>query len=134
MAGEWFFADLVFPGELPAEHEFVRNIIGNVTPPDMLAKILGARAHRAAFVERAARTLHETGAPIVAFTTTFHQTCACLAIAKRLKALPNPPIVCFGGANCEGEMGLQMIDCFPGSTTCARVRATWSFLSLSSDT
>ena len=79
----------------------------------MLARILAARAYRADFVERAAQTLRDTGAPIVAFTTTFHQTCACLAIAKRLKELPNPPVVCFGGANCEGEMGLEMIRSFP---------------------
>ena len=50
---------------------------------------------------------------VVGFTTTFHQTCACLAVARRLKALTNPPSIVFGGANCEGEMGLQMIRSFP---------------------
>jgi ribosomal peptide maturation radical SAM protein 1 len=118
MLGEWFFADLVFveqaaTGLLPPEHEFVRNVIGAVTPPDMLRRLLAARAGRAAFIERCARTLKDTGAPIIGFTTTFHQTCACLAIARRLKAMPDPPVICFGGANCEGEMGLQMIRSFP---------------------
>ena len=37
---------------------------------------------------------------------------ASLAVARRLKALPNPPIVVFGGANCEGEMGLQLLRSF----------------------
>src|SRR5262249_4463920 len=60
-----------------------------------------------------ARTLAATGAPVVGFTTTFHQTCACLAIAKRLKQMPDPPAVVFGGANCEGEMGQQMLRSFP---------------------
>ena len=46
---------------------------------------------------------------VVGFTTTFHQTCASLAVARRLKALPDPPLVVFGGANCEGEMGVQML-------------------------
>jgi ribosomal peptide maturation radical SAM protein 1 len=50
---------------------------------------------------------------VVGFTTTFHQTCACLAVAKRLKQLPDPPVVVFGGANCEGEMGLQLLESFP---------------------
>ena len=50
---------------------------------------------------------------MVGFTTTFHQTCASLAVAKRLKALPNPPVIVFGGANCEGEMGWQMLQSFP---------------------
>ena len=47
------------------------------------------------------------------FTTTFHQTCACLAVAERLKRLPDPPIVVFGGANCEAVMGLQILNSFP---------------------
>src|SRR5262249_54058164 len=34
-------------------------------------------------------------------------------VARRLKALPNPPIIVFGGANCEGEMGLQLLRSFP---------------------
>src|SRR4030088_2803215 len=50
---------------------------------------------------------------MVGFTTTFHQTCASLAVAKRLKALPEPPLIVFGGANCEGEMGLQLLQSFP---------------------
>src|SRR5262249_24504287 len=50
---------------------------------------------------------------IVGFTTTFHQTCACLAVAQRLKQAANPPIVIFGGANCEGAMGRELIGAFP---------------------
>src|SRR5262249_44337798 len=49
---------------------------------------------------------------IVGFTTTFHQTCACLVLAQRLKQLPDPPTIIFGGANCEGEMGLQLLRSF----------------------
>lgn len=113
MAGEWFFADQAFPGQLPPEHEYVRDVLSGIMPPEMLRRVLQSRSHRTEFVERCARTLKATRAPIVAFTTTFHQTCACLAIAKRLKEMPNPPVICFGGANCEGEMGFQMIRSFP---------------------
>ena len=49
---------------------------------------------------------------VVGFTTTFHQTCACLAVAERLKRRPDAPVIVFGGANCEGEMGLQLIRSF----------------------
>jgi len=112
MTGEWFFADLVFPGQLPPEHEFVRNVLGRFAPPEMITKILNGRSRREAFIESCAQTLKATGAPIIGFTTTFHQSCACLAIARRLKEMPSPPLICFGGANCEGEMGLQMIQSF----------------------
>src|ERR1700733_15003626 len=84
MAGEWIFADLVFPGQLPPEHEYIRNILASVTKPDMLRRIVETRSRRIEFIERCVQALKETGAPIVAFTTTFHQTCACLAIARRL--------------------------------------------------
>ncbi|HET8546547.1 MAG TPA: RiPP maturation radical SAM C-methyltransferase, partial [Bryobacteraceae bacterium] len=112
MIGEWFFTDLVFGDGLPAEHEFIRNVIGAYTPPEMLARYMEGRKRRREFIERCARTLKQSGAPIVGFTTTFHQSCACLAIAKCLKEMPDPPIVVFGGANCEGEMGLQMLRSF----------------------
>jgi ribosomal peptide maturation radical SAM protein 1 len=112
MAGEWFFADLVFPGELPPAHEYVRNVLGDVMSSAMLRRMLDARGARPEFIENCAKTLGATKAPIVGFTTTFHQTCACLAIAKRLKEMPNPPLICFGGANCEGEMGMQMLRAF----------------------
>jgi ribosomal peptide maturation radical SAM protein 1 len=112
MAGEWFFADVVFPRELPPEHEFVRDILTPVAPTDRITALVEARKQRHEFVERCARALADTRAPIVGFTTTFHQTCACLAIAKQLKQLPNPPVIAFGGANCEGEMGQQLLRSF----------------------
>jgi ribosomal peptide maturation radical SAM protein 1 len=113
MAGEWMFAELVFGNQLPPEHEYVRNVLSNVTAPAMVRRIVDSRKHCAEFVERCAQTLKATGAPIIGFTTTFRQTCACLAIAKRLKEMPDPPVICFGGANCEGEMGFEMIRSFP---------------------
>jgi ribosomal peptide maturation radical SAM protein 1 len=50
---------------------------------------------------------------MVGFPTTFHQTCACLAVARRLKELSSSTAVIFGGANCEGEMGHEMLRAFP---------------------
>src|SRR5262249_23778923 len=46
---------------------------------------------------------------IVGFTSVFQQHTASLALAKRLKATnPNVTIV-FGGANCEGVMGHELL-------------------------
>jgi radical SAM superfamily enzyme YgiQ (UPF0313 family) len=69
-------------------------------------------APRAAHLDEVVQHIRDLHPRIVGFTTTFHQTCGSLAVARRLKALPDPPIVVFGGANCEGEMGLQMIRSF----------------------
>jgi ribosomal peptide maturation radical SAM protein 1 len=113
MIGEWFFADLVFADQIPASHEFTQRILQRVAEPRLVARILEARSHRGAFVDRCAQALKRTGAPIIGFTTTFHQTCASLAIAKRLKEAACPAVICIGGANCEGEMGHEMIRSFP---------------------
>ena len=52
---------------------------------------------------------------VIAFSTTFQQTIASLALAKRIKekAPTTPPYVIFGGANCEGDMGKALADNFP---------------------
>jgi ribosomal peptide maturation radical SAM protein 1 len=112
MAGEWVFADLLFPGQIPAAHEFATKILNPVTPADILAGIDEARTARNGFVERSAQRIAALRPRLVGFTTTFHQTCACLAIAKRLKQFPDPPLIVFGGANCEGVMGMQLLDSF----------------------
>jgi ribosomal peptide maturation radical SAM protein 1 len=113
MAGEWFFSDLLFPNQLPPAHEYAVKILGPMTEPAMMKEIDRARAHRRTFLERSTRRILENRPKIVGFTTTFHQTCACLAIAKLLKQSPNPPVIVFGGANCEGVMGLQLLQSFP---------------------
>jgi hypothetical protein len=52
MAGEWFFADLLFAGQIPPPHEFADDVLRPVIPPDMLKGLDAARAARAAFVDK----------------------------------------------------------------------------------
>ena len=115
LVGDWFFAELLFPGELPPDEEYLAKFIA----PDkggrerIPALVEARRRYAAAFVEHAAREIMKHRPRIAGFTSTFHQTCCCLAVAQRLKQEKDPPAVIFGGANCEGEMGLQMIRSFP---------------------
>ncbi|HZR00098.1 MAG TPA: RiPP maturation radical SAM C-methyltransferase [Chloroflexota bacterium] len=113
LVGEWFFADVVFGDQLPHEGQFVDRILSRCAPPAVVADVVRARAGRRAFVEECVRRIRAARPRVVGFTTTFHQTCACLAVAQRLKQEPDPPIVVFGGANCEGEMGVQLVQSFP---------------------
>jgi ribosomal peptide maturation radical SAM protein 1 len=49
----------------------------------------------------------------IGFTATFAQTFASVALAKRIKDLhPNIHVI-FGGANVEGEMGVEFLNAFP---------------------
>jgi ribosomal peptide maturation radical SAM protein 1 len=113
LVGEWFFSDALFEG-LPEESDYLAKILPLATRnADQRAKILAARQHRRQFIENCALGINRYRPRVVAFTTTFHQTCACLAVARRLRELPSAPVTIFGGANCEGEMGLQMVRSFP---------------------
>lgn len=112
LVGEWFFADLLFKNQLPHEQEYVSKVLNRFAPPDMIGEILQARRSRQEFLDYCVKQIRAVNAKIVGFTTTFHQTCICLAVAKRLKEMPDAPIIVFGGANCEGEMGLQMLESF----------------------
>lgn len=114
LIGEWFFADLLFPDQLPDEFEYITKILPlSGRNSELKTKIFRAREHRRQFIEACSLQITRFRPRVVGFTTTFHQTCACLTVARRLKELPNAPTIIFGGANCEGAMGLQIVHSFP---------------------
>jgi ribosomal peptide maturation radical SAM protein 1 len=114
MVGEWFFADVVFGDSIPHESDYVARMLSlYIAEPEFRQSIIKAREQRRRYVEQCADRIRELNPRVVGFTTTFNQTCACLAVARALKARPDSPIIVFGGGNCEGEMGLQMIRSFP---------------------
>lgn len=113
VAGEWFFADDLFGGEIPDTEQYVNGVLSQQATDELVAQIVAGRAHVSKYLDDCARRIAAHSPRMVGFTTTFHQTCASLAVAKRLKALPEPPPIVFGGANCEGEMGLQLLQSFP---------------------
>jgi ribosomal peptide maturation radical SAM protein 1 len=112
LVGEWFFADDLFAEEIPPADEYIEKILLPFASLETVEALRDARKARNEYLDNAAQQIAELAPRIVGFTTTFHQTCSSLAVARRLKALPNPPIILFGGANCEGEMGLQMLQSF----------------------
>ena len=128
LAGEWFFADMVFGDKIPDAGDYVAKILSHyLSTAAAKFAILEARKARSRFIDSCVARLVELQPKIVGFPTSFHQTCACLAVAQRLKAMPNAPIVIFGGANCEGEMGLQLIRSFPWIDYIAIAEADLSF-------
>jgi ribosomal peptide maturation radical SAM protein 1 len=113
LVGEWVFAGDVFGDRVAPPEEYVEQVLSRAVTPDLARRIDGARAARDVYLDDCAARVMARKPRVVGFTTTFHQTCASLAVARRLKALPDPPVVVFGGANCEGEMGLQLLQSFP---------------------
>jgi ribosomal peptide maturation radical SAM protein 1 len=115
LIGEWVFADDVFGAEVAAPEDYIRDILLPYTgpDPDLMQAMAEIRRIRVAYLDACVAEIMADSPDVVGFSTVFHQTCACLALARRLKALPEPPVIVFGGANCEGEMGLEMIRSFP---------------------
>jgi ribosomal peptide maturation radical SAM protein 1 len=112
LIGDWFFADMLFD-DLPDPQEYSQKILSKFAPQEQIDLILKARQVREDYLDHCARELYALKPRVIGFTTTFHQTCVCLAVAKRVKDMPDPPLIAFGGANCEGEMGLQLLRSFP---------------------
>jgi ribosomal peptide maturation radical SAM protein 1 len=114
LVGEWFFADVVFADQIPHDDDYVSRILRRYPGADeIIPSLRAARRSAREFVDVCAAEILALEPRVVGFPTTFHQTCACLAVAKKLKESASPPIVFFGGANCEGEMGYEMLRSFP---------------------
>ncbi len=62
------------------------------------------------YIEEAAVRVLSHHSKIVAFASVFQQTNANIALARRLKKEPNPPIIVVGGANCMGDLGAALIE------------------------
>jgi hypothetical protein len=80
LVGEWFFADIVF--DLPPEQEYITKVLSKNAPPAMISKVLEARKLRRRFIEQCTQFVLQANPRVVGFTTTFHQSCASLAVAK----------------------------------------------------
>ncbi len=50
---------------------------------------------------------------VVGFTTTFEQNLASLSLARMVKERYPEKVVVFGGANCDGVMGVELHRSFP---------------------
>lgn len=112
LLGEWLFAADLFGDDIPPAQDYLAQILPYAAP-DTVQRLLDARAAVGAYLDDAAARIAAHHPAVVGFTSTFHQTCASLAVARRLKARARPPLVVFGGANCEGEMGAQLAVSFP---------------------
>jgi len=114
LLGDWLFAEDLFGGRIPPADQYLAKIWGHLgkgtalessgvgLEPEQLRAMVGP------FMEACLADIAWDDYAIVGFTSTFQQTIASLALARRLKsAFPHLSIV-LGGANCHGEMGLAL--------------------------
>ncbi|ALI36866.1 Ribosomal protein S12 methylthiotransferase RimO [Candidatus Nitrosocosmicus oleophilus] len=64
------------------------------------------------FIEECAEKVLSENPKIIGFSSIFHQNCASISVARKIKEKSSAQII-FGGANCENEMGAALLKCVP---------------------
>lgn len=116
--GEWLFSDLLFrdhPKRLEYPNVF-KPVFEQISQES--GKLIGYFEEIAAriapqFLTWALRSIDWGQYKLVGFTSTFDQNVASLTMAKLIKDLYPDVTIVFGGANYEGEMGLEYFRAFP---------------------
>jgi ribosomal peptide maturation radical SAM protein 1 len=117
LAGDWVFAESLCTerGDADAQYlgTFTRRFSTFRASDSAVATLRRCRRHAEPFLRDVVEDVDWQAYDVVAFTSTFTQHAAALALAKRVKErFPDKTIV-FGGANCEDAMGLQTHRSFP---------------------
>jgi ribosomal peptide maturation radical SAM protein 1 len=110
--GDWIFAGDLF-GELAGTEETYRKDIlfsrlGGKIELRTLLEVVKARKQATAFLEDCLGAIDFSRYRIVGFSSTFEQSVASLALARRLKVKHPDTVIVLGGANCEAEMGIEL--------------------------
>jgi ribosomal peptide maturation radical SAM protein 1 len=119
LIGDWIFSPCLFDGLAARTEDFVTMLSTRFHPwlrqdPErFFADLRRARAEAPAFLDECLGTVDWEEYDLVGFTTTFAQNLPSLALARRLKERFPKVTIAFGGANCEGPMGLQIHRSFP---------------------
>ena len=112
LVGEWIFAaeahdrDLL---DLSYLTEILQQRFGCYFSLERMHAVLRARERAAGFLDACLDAVERDAPDIVGFTTSFQQNCASLGLARRIKARRPATVVVFGGANCRGEMGMELL-------------------------
>lgn len=126
LAGEWLFSHALFPQSDEDVTGYVENVLHKTLQrhckrirragslaDNFIRELLEARRHVLPFLESSAADICTINPRIVGFTSVFQQHIASLAIAKLIKERRPSILIVFGGANCEGAMGRELLNQFP---------------------
>lgn len=111
LVSEWVFADLA-SDRSDATPAYDERFLAPALAPEALARVRATLELREAFVRETVEQIRQLRPRIVGFTTTLASTTAGLALARRLAAGPDRPLIVFGGSACEAEMGAALLAAF----------------------
>ena len=121
LVGDWLFAEALFGTDSGRDHDYCERVLTNALleevrmgDRDVLIQDLSRiRGQVAGFFEACKAGIPWDRYLLVGFTTVFSQTVASLGLAKWIKDTYPDKIIVFGGAHCEGTMGLALHRLFP---------------------
>ena len=111
LAGEWAFSQNYYGDKARADECFMEVL---KQPPWNLSQraihaVLKIKAQVPRFLEECLGRVDWDHYDVVGFTSTFEQTMPSLYLARTLKEKHPRLKIIFGGANCEGEMGVELL-------------------------
>jgi ribosomal peptide maturation radical SAM protein 1 len=119
LLGEWCFATGIFPAVAAQDEEYL-NLVLEVRSQNFPASLeqrkdlmRWVRSRSVAFLDRLAESIAAKAPRVVGCSSVFQQHCASLALLKRIRELSPSTVLLMGGANCEGEMGVETLRAFP---------------------
>jgi len=102
--GEWIFSHAAFPDMKRDDEE-----IFQMYPPPLPRKILlKLRDDADSFIDKCVQQVLALNPKIVGCSSTFFQSCASLALLRRIRETAPEITTVMGGANCEGVMGGEL--------------------------
>ncbi|WP_155543074.1 RiPP maturation radical SAM C-methyltransferase [Amycolatopsis camponoti] len=107
--GDWLFSVEAFGDAAPdPDGKLLDELGAELSYLDGPERLLAVRDQDVpAYLDAIAEEL--AGVPVVCFSSTFQQNAASFALARRLKERDPGVVTVFGGANFEGEMGLELV-------------------------
>jgi hypothetical protein len=124
--GEWLFSESLFrQHDVKDIEQYIQDVLlggskahytlhwGHTISRDKIDEILQVRPHISSFLDGCLGEILTRAPKIIGFTSTFQQHVASLALAKRIKVASPKTLIVFGGANCEGIMGVELVRSFP---------------------
>jgi|SRR5919199_123150 ribosomal peptide maturation radical SAM protein 1 len=126
IVGEWIFSGTLFDSSPTDVENFIEDVLRGRSPAHKAAypqikplsdsfiqDILHVRSLAPDFLHQCLQEVLNYQPRIVAFSSTFQQHTAALSLAKLIKEQEPNVFIEFGGANCQGLMGIEVIRQFP---------------------
>ncbi len=131
LIGEWCFARPLFGRLLPdRDDDLLASGRFRQEPEYSAERFRSIRELAVPFLDACLHEIPWEEYRVVAFTSVFEQNLASLALARRVKERHPGVAIVFGGANCDGAMGVELHRQFPWVDYVCSGEADLSFPSL----